>query len=206
MPTGPISRLDIATGRSRFQSDSAQFSVDLEPMEIALFYVSAATVAPAESASERLTERQDLANDWVLSVPGDQHAYAATERGIDPSRGWEGQGLPDFSGVGVYRCHLDVSEPQNARLLLPAVSGSATLIVNGERQGARGWTPFRFDVPASSWRVGDNVIEIAVASTAANRYYAGTGMRDAPEPAGLLARPVIQFELSGKSAGENADA
>lgn len=191
---GAVNRWDVATGEAARWSDESTFSVTLEPMELALFVVDG-TILPLADTTGMIEWADERALDgaWTLTVPSGQHAYSDTSRSIDPSRGWEVQGLPDFSGIGIYRLELELVDPVDSRFILPAVSGSVSFRVNGLNIGRRSWSPFRFDVAADFLRHGSNTIEIIVASTAANRYYAGTGMRDTPEPAGLLATPLIRF-------------
>jgi uncharacterized Zn-binding protein involved in type VI secretion len=131
-----------------------------------------------------------IVDAWTLQLDGDPKVHD-----IDPGVGWEKQGFATYSGIGRYRAELELAAATSIDLLLPSVAGSATVSINGEPVGRRGWTPFVFHADATATVAGRNVIEIAVASSAANRYYAGTGYRDEPEPAGLLADPVIR--LSG---------
>jgi hypothetical protein len=113
-------------------------------------------------------------------------------RDVDPTRGLEQQGLPAFSGVVTYGRTIDVAVPASMVVELPDVVGGAEVFVNGRSVGRRGWAPYTFRVPRDHTAPGANDLHIEVAGTAANRYYAGTGMRDRPEPTGLLAAPRLR--------------
>lgn len=206
--TAAINRIDVSTGNIRKWSAQSAFSVDLEPMEIALF-ISGEFDSQDIAEPDHVWSAPEQMNDpWLLRIPDGEVGYARSTFPIDPTTGWEQQGLPDFSGIGIYVYNLELSEASDLRIILPKLSGAATLTVNGVAQGRRGWSPFRFDVLADDLRTGNNLIEISIASTAANRYYAGTGMRELPEPAGLLAVPEIRFIVKSKSVatGRSIDA
>ncbi|MGO4430341.1 hypothetical protein AB4Z54_69180, partial [Streptomyces sp. MCAF7] len=50
-----------------------------------------------------------------------------------------------------------------------------------------------------------NELRIRVAPSAANRYYAGTGLRAEPEPCGLLAPPLLSHPLATPDLGAPPD-
>jgi hypothetical protein len=56
---------------------------------------------------------------------------------------------------------------------LGRVDASASVKVNGQDAGIRGWAPYRFDI-TSLVRAGENELEVTVASALANHYEAYT--------------------------------
>ncbi len=133
--------------------------------------------------------QQPLADGWTLRIPG----HAATPIRVDS--GWEQQGYPSYSGVGYYTCTFDRPDARTWRLRLPRLSSAAEVRINGHLAGRRGWEPWEFDLPGL--RDSGNKLEVAVYSTAANKYYDGTPFRNGPEPCGILAIPVL---VSGSGA------
>ncbi|WP_052397479.1 hypothetical protein [Streptomyces sp. NRRL F-5123] len=138
------------------------------------------------------SQPRELVCGWSLEIPGDAHEEAGTSRPIAVTHGWEGQGLPSFAGPADYVRQITLDAPATLELTLPAVAGGASVSVNGARAGDRGWSPYRFTIPAGCLRPGPNELRIRLTPPAANRYYAGTGLRTAPEPCGLLAPPVLR--------------
>jgi hypothetical protein len=112
-------------------------------------------------------------------------------RDVDPARGLEEQGLPAFSGVVTYSRTVVLDAPGRLLLDLPAVVGGAEVFLNGRCVGRRGWAPYVYRIAASDTVAGENHLQIEVAGTAANRYYAGTGMRDRPDPCGIIGTPRL---------------
>jgi hypothetical protein len=194
-PVGPVSRIDVSDAHRVTLSAGPNAVLALESHEIALLVAGDgqdASDAPATDPA-RWGEPVPLDGPWVLRIPQGQHGYGGTVRPVDPAIGWEQQGLEDFSGVADYECSLPLASLRSVRISVSRIAGSATLWVNDIQVGRRGWRPFRWDVPSDVVREGANHIRIRVASSAANRYYAGTAFRSHPEPAGLLARPVVQI-------------
>jgi hypothetical protein len=74
---------------------------------------------------------------------------------------------------------------------LPHVVGGAEVFVNGHTVGRRGWAPYVYTVPAHATVAGANHLLVEVAGTAGNHYYAGTGMREQPDPSGLIGWPIL---------------
>src|SRR5262249_47012037 len=80
---------------------------------------------------------------------------------------WEEQGLDAYSGGIRYqnRFILDVT-PAQVMLDLGKVRGTAEVWVNGQKAGARVWSPYRFDI-SGLCRAGENTVEILVLNTLA---------------------------------------
>jgi hypothetical protein len=169
--------------------DNGIVEIDLDPMELVLLVANpdAANPPPAVHA---WSNPKPVEDPWQLVIPPGQHKYSGTITLVDPERGWEEQGLPDFAGIGLYDKDLLLDPALEYELELPSVSGSVTLWVGDELIRKRGWSPYRFPLPVAA--DGTVAIRLAVASAAGNRYYAGTPWRSGPEPAGILARPVIR--------------
>jgi hypothetical protein len=151
----------------------------------------AAASDDAISGSGRL-----LIDGWTVrahGAAGSGHDDDLVLHHVDPTRGLEQQGLPAFSGVVTYARTIALDSPASLVVELPEVVGGAEVFVNGRSVGRRGWTPYVFRVPLDHTASGDNTLHIEVAGTAANRYYAGTGMRDRPDPTGLLAAPRLHI-------------
>ncbi|MGN8048088.1 hypothetical protein ACTJKO_00260 [Curtobacterium sp. 22159] len=140
-----------------------------------------------EAALDDQAPRSPLDATWTLAL-GDAHPMPT-----DVTGGWQLVD-PTFSGTGVYRTTITLERPTAFTIELPHVRGAATVSVGGERICDLGWRPFRAEVSADRTRAGENTIEITVSGTAANRYYAGTGLRSEPEPDGLLAAPALTIQ------------
>jgi hypothetical protein len=176
LPDGvPLARVEGASGRL-LRVDGG--SLELAPMGLAML------VAP-EPAAEAATDAVATVGGWTLALDGTSGATVP----IDPAIGWESQGFPTFSGVGRYRAEIELAAAGELEIELPAVAGSVSASIDGVALGRRGWRPYVFRGTAPA---GRSSVELAVASSAANRYYAGTGFRDAPEPAGLQAEPRLR--------------
>ncbi|MCG0289375.1 hypothetical protein [Streptomyces sp. PSAA01] len=142
-----------------------------------------------------------LESGWLLEVPEDAYEEAGTRRDIAVTCGWERQGLPAFAGTADYVRRMELDAPVPLELTLPAVAGAVTVSVNGVRAGARAWAPYRVTIPADALRPGVNELRVRVAPSAANRYYAGTGLRAGPEPCGLLAPPLLRHAPAAANPG-----
>jgi hypothetical protein len=117
-------------------------------------------------------------------------------------RGWEEQGWPTFSGIAEYRSRFELPPADLAwpdwELVLARVHTGADIELNGTVIGRFGWGPFDCRVPAGLLRAAGNELSVRVASTAANRYYAGTRQQgDGLDPSGLGAAPVLRPRLAG---------
>ncbi|MEJ3653375.1 hypothetical protein WEH80_10350 [Actinomycetes bacterium KLBMP 9759] len=168
-------------GRITRPSPDGLARVVLEPNELRLF-----VLRPWVGRSDAVVDvawgpPRELREGWTLD---------GTAVRVDT--GWEQQGLPTFSGRAVYGTTVELDAGRDHLLTLPAVAGSVRVRVDGREIGVRGWAPYRFRIPADVTSGGPVDLRIEVASAAANHYYAGTGMRNAPEPAGLLAPPELR--------------
>ncbi|MFD8380880.1 hypothetical protein ACFV2X_20420 [Streptomyces sp. NPDC059679] len=148
---------------------------------------------------------EELESGWLLEVAEGAYEEAGTRRDIAVTHGWERQGLPAFAGTADYVRQIELDAPVRLELTLPAVAGAVTVSVNGVRVGARAWAPYRVPIPADVLRPGANELRIRVAPSAANRYYAGTGLRAEPEPCGLLAPPLLSRALATSDLGAPPD-
>ncbi|MFE9007894.1 hypothetical protein ACFYOY_38190 [Streptomyces sp. NPDC007875] len=146
-----------------------------------------------------------LESGWLLEVAEDAYEEAGTRRDIAVTCGWERQGLPAFAGTADYVRQIELDAPVPLELTLPAVAGAVIVSVNGVRAGARAWAPYRVTIPADALRPGGNELRVRVAPSAANRYYAGTGLRAGPEPCGLLAPPLLSHALATPDLGAPQD-
>ncbi|MCQ8193148.1 hypothetical protein NP777_33820, partial [Streptomyces sp. RCU064] len=108
-------------------------------------------------------------------------------------------------GTADYVRRIELDTPIPLELTLPAVAGAVTVAVNGTRVAQRAWAPYRVTIPADTLRPGGNELRIRVAPSAANRYYAGTGLRAGPEPCGLLAPPRLRRALTTPNPGAFPD-
>ncbi|RLP75311.1 hypothetical protein D9V32_10505 [Mycetocola tolaasinivorans] len=196
-----IAEWDAATGAAL---PLAEARLSLEPGELRLFVWAGSGGTSAEPAAAVFNESAAsaqaaaaptliLAEGWTLTLPED----TGTGTPIDVAAGWQSI-LPEYSGAATYRATFELAEvpPADATLVLPEVSGSASLSINGTHLGERGWRPYRFAVPATLLRAGSNTIEITVWGSAANEFYAGTSLRPEPEVNGLLAAPALFLTLA----------
>lgn len=169
-------------------TDLAREVMSLDPGELRLLRLGGKPTAGAHprQARERrpIGEWEDLHDGWTWTSPSSSQA-----RPIEVDRGWQLQpALARYAGEGRYHRTLRLPEGADLELDLPAVAGSVIVEVDGAEIARLGWPPFRAVIPAT----GDRRIHeltVRVFSPAANHYYADTGMRDEPEPAGLLAPP-----------------
>lgn len=136
------------------------------------------------------TAPQRLSSGWTLSAAGSDPVA------IDPDRGWEQQGMASYAGAGTYRCTFDAPAAIGAdepwALTLPSVHCAVTATLNGVDLGARGWPPYRFELPAGLLRESGNELSLTVVNSAANRYYASTPYQAGLQPSGLGAAPVLE--------------
>jgi hypothetical protein len=126
-----------------------------------------------------------LGASWSLLAPGADHAVP-----IAVDRGWELQGFPALSGVGLYECEIAVDKAGFFVLDLPLVHTAVTVALDRREIARLGWPPYR--AALGRLETGIHRLTLAVSNTAANRYYAGTpyrGARDAPS--GLGAPPRL---------------
>jgi hypothetical protein len=89
---------------------------------------------------------------------------------------WSEQGLLSYSGAIVYRQTFELPRGLTDHKLvldLGRVDASASVKVNGQSAGIRGWAPYRFDI-TSLVKAGPNELEVTVANALANHYEAYT--------------------------------
>ncbi|MFK4269887.1 hypothetical protein [Streptomyces milbemycinicus] len=168
-------------------------------------YVTEDSEAAAGHGTPEWSAPEALEPGWLLEIAEDAYEEAGTRRDIAVTCGWERQGLPTFAGTADYVRQIELDAPVPLQLTLPAVAGAVIVSVNGVRVGARAWAPYRFTIPADALRPGGNELRIRVAPSAANRYYAGTGLRAEPEPCGLLAPPLLSHALATPDPGTPPD-
>jgi hypothetical protein len=192
----PLEIWDAATGRVAAASPRAlgpNLAIRLAPQQLTLLRYGAPPTAGLPCADAAFSpgrrfddaEWQALGGRWTLR--------AGTFDGpVDVTRGWERQGLPTYSGVGVYTTELHVARPAETLLWLPRVAGGSLARIGGQEVGRVGWGRHVYTIPASLLRPGDNELAIEVYGGAANSYYAGTPYQAAPEPCGLLAEPRVR--------------
>nr|WTB10917.1 hypothetical protein OG546_46415 [Streptomyces antimycoticus] len=161
--------------------------------------------AAAGHGTREWSAPEALESGWLLEVAEDAYEEAGTRRDIAVTCGWERQGLPAFAGTADYVRQIELDAPVPLELTLPAVAGAVIVSVNGVRAGARAWAPYRVTIPADALRPGVNELRVRVAPSAANRYYAGTGLRAGPEPCGLLAPPLLRHALAAANLGAPPD-
>lgn len=138
---------------------------------------------PWTFAVERTMAREDVAwnfqpERWgftaspVLEAPPDQIQLGD----------WSAQGLPHFSGIGIYRCTFDLPErPADSRLELDLgeVAVSAAVLVNGRSAGTVVFAPWRVDI-TDLVHPGTNDLTVRVANTLSNYFSQFPELRDRP--------------------------
>jgi hypothetical protein len=166
-------------------------SLELEPMELVCLRLEpAGRAAGTPAATERtIASTVKLDEGWTLRLDED-----AKSRPIEVDRGWEVQGLDEYSGAATYELRFDLdggAEAGNWELHLPQVHTAAEAFVNGSPIGRRGWRPYRFSIPQGVLHPGSNDLLVRVYSAAANKYYAGTPFQTGKDPSGLTAAPIL---------------
>ncbi|MBB3454914.1 hypothetical protein FHT86_003213 [Rhizobium sp. BK313] len=184
-----------ATGAVERHGSSSQVSVSLEPYELICLRLAPSSTKSSELALTStlaiptLPEDHEIVLDdgWTLRFEEEREAVA-----IRVDRGWDGQGFEARSGTAIYSRTIITQRPGRWLLELPAVHTAASVTVDARSSGRRGWGPYRFNL--GRLEPGAHVIEVAVSSTAANKYYAGTPFKgDADDPAGLSKPPILFF-------------
>ncbi|WP_432251695.1 hypothetical protein [Streptomyces sp. HNM1019] len=163
------------------------------------------SAAAAGHGTPEWSAPEPLESGWLLEIPEDAYEEAGTRRAIAVTRGWERQGLTAFAGTADYVRRIELDTPVPLELTLPAVAGAVAVSVNGVRMAERAWAPYRVTIPAGALRPGGNELRVRIAPSAANRYYAGTGLRAGPEPCGLLAPPLLRHALRTPHPGASPD-
>jgi hypothetical protein len=163
------------------------------PVVLAPRQVRLLEIAPT---GEPVPAQQLLATGWTLEFP---ERPELGRRPVDPSRGWEQQGLGTISGIGRYRIEVEAPTGDSAddwELVLPVVHGSASVALDGRHLADVPWAPDRVEIPSEDLHPGPHTLTVDVASSAANHYYAGTGLQgDGTAPSGLGAVPILRPRL-----------
>ncbi|HEX2051871.1 MAG TPA: glycosyl hydrolase [Actinomycetota bacterium] len=117
---------------------------------------------------------------------GDAGYRLVRPSGVKEPRPWTEQGLPFFSGRGVYRTTFELPAPDGRRALLRVPMGDDVLdvTVNGAPAGVRLWDPYELDV-TSLVRAGANELELRVANTPANL------LNGVARPSGVAGPPTV---------------
>jgi hypothetical protein len=204
---------DAASGdvRSVVRAGSGRSGLRLAPAELLLIEQVDPHDVPGfdEEAPDDLTPGtgQALADGWTLRVAtgnGSGNGDDLVLRDLDLARGLEEQGLPAFSGVVTYARTIVLDSPGPFLLDLPDVVGGAEVVLNGRPVGRRSWAPYAFRIAEEATVAGENYLQIEVAGTAANRYYAGTGMRERPDPCGIIGVPRLHALRTGNTLPADA--
>jgi hypothetical protein len=119
----------------------------------------------------------------------DQPIQLKFEGGIIQAGLWSNFALPTYSGIGVYKQHLDLNPEEANRqveLDLGQVLVAAEVLVNGQRAGVKVAAPYKFDLTGLV-QSGSNEIEIRVANTLAPHYTVPRQAKDlGPVDSGLV--------------------
>ena len=154
------------------------------------------TAAPERLALGRrgsalLWERPTAAEPTgVWPPPGASGVGVAVSSWTPPPGDWALEVATEtFAGTVSYTGTFDLDEPADLRLDLGAVGDLATVLVNGVDVAALYWAPYRCAIAAVATRAGENLIEVRVTNSSANRW------EGALRPSGLLG-PVTLTTLA----------
>ena len=142
-------RLRLAAHQSAFVIFSPELKAD-EPGEV------------------RPVQKRERITGWTLDIP-------EMSRSIDmasPLSWHKLPGLEHYSGVGIYRTHVQCEEPTEAEIELENVSCAAEVRVNGASFGVIWTHPLRVSVHLEA---GVNSVELVAASTLINEMMAAQG-------------------------------
>lgn len=149
-------RGDVRLTLAAHESAALVFAPDL---------ADAPMVAPAVSAAHSIPLR-----GWTLTVEGREYPMAG-----DPAAWEQYPELRHFSGTGTYTCRFTADEAManspTATLRLTNLSAAARVRLNGETVGDIWTHPLTVSL-AGHLRVGENLLEIEVASTLINEMMA----------------------------------
>ncbi len=109
------------------------------------------------------------------------------EPGEITAEGWEGQGYPYYSGVGIYSQTFRLTAARCACELwleMERPRDLAEVLVNGKSCGVRCWEPFKWNI-GSAAKTGINTIEIRVANSMQNL------LVQQPRPSGIVGTVTI---------------
>jgi len=182
---------DLEQGACRSFSMSAGMSLAIEPHGLlAIRLRRAETVIHAQpslrTATAGLEQALLLDSRWTLRIDGGEAPIAV-------DRGWQAEGHPGFSGIGIYETVFETNVEARLALELPGLACAAEIHLDGRPAGACFHPPFRVELGLVL--PGQHVLAIHVANTAANRYYAGTPFAGTPWPdeSGLTRPPRLVF-------------
>ncbi|TYC58308.1 carbohydrate-binding protein [Rhodobacterales bacterium] len=168
---------------------AAKLVVELAPQELRMLRLE-----PAEAQTDCCT----LAS--ALPVLGDCHEVLQSDwtleagslgKKISVDRGWQAQGLADWSGTGDYTRDFSLEQATDLILELPGVACAAEVFLDGLSVGRRHHAPYRFELGTVS--AGRHELRISVSNTMANAFCAGTPYAGDvwPDVSGLTAAPVL---------------
>jgi hypothetical protein len=179
------------TGKVKDISAFTQLTVTLGAQEVRCIRLRETTLQTASEGyltDQPLLDHADaisLVGSWSFA-PGPEAEFAP----ISVEAGWETQGFADFSGTGIYRLTLEIGDEAEWVLDLPEVSTVVVARLDGRQIDRRGWRPYRFAL--GRLLPGVHLLELRVANTAANRYYANTPyLGDTLDKSGLSAAPKL---------------
>ncbi|TPW25823.1 carbohydrate-binding protein [Pararhizobium mangrovi] len=166
-------------------------TIDLAPQECLCVRISE---APAGGTTD-IRIGQEPAAGWSTQLDdGWSFRPDASERShaISALGGWQAQGYPTFSGVGIYERVITIPQAGHYELRLPGLATAATAVLDGRKVGRCHHTPFRIDL--GELERGGHSLVLEVCNTAANRYYADTPYAGArwPDVSGLTEPPLLR--------------
>ena len=126
---------------------------------------------PAVALSGWSTDHPDIAGlgDWTRTPPCER-----------------------FAGTVTYRAAFELDAASDLLLDLGKVGDAASIRVNGEPVAASFWAPYRCRIATQATVAGENIVEVAVTNSMANRY------EGALLPSGLLG--PVRLNLAAPSA------
>jgi len=176
---------EVADEGRRSQLDAEIKEVDIQPyLKLGRNVVAVRLVV--HRRTDGILDPLKIIGDFSLRKAGGRFAIAEklTTIGVGD---WAQQGLPYFSGTGVYRMEVYVpSTYLGGRLFLVVNCGEDVLecSINGSPAQVLPWHPYRIDV-TSLVRPGTNTIELRVTNTLINL------LEGVQKPSGLLTAPQL---------------
>ncbi|AYG70125.1 MULTISPECIES: carbohydrate-binding protein [unclassified Rhizobium] len=180
-----------ATGKTERAAAFNRLTVTLEPQEVRCLRLRQTTERAIGAGHLTTRPPLDLARSislvegWSFAPEGDTNFVP-----ISVESGWEMQGFAEFSGTGIYRLALEIGDEAEWFLELPEVATVVAARLDGRQVDRLGWRPYRFSL--GRLQPGVHSLELRVANTAANRYYADTPyLGDTVDKSGLSAAPKL---------------
>ena len=137
----------------------------------------------------RVAIRLEMEQGKYAGAAFDQAIKLKIEGGIIQEGFWQDYALPSYSGIGVYKQEIKLTEKESQQkvvLDLGEVYVAAEVFINGNSAGKRVAEPYKFDL-SDLVHPGENEIEIREANTLAHHYsIPGTAMHLGPVKSGLL--------------------